>query len=103
MFKLVDESGLKDSDRKYLSDLYIAQFSGWKYVFLLLNCMHYKKENKFRELVIKYKVFEHMSDKRISKFDRIIEKDEGFVAFPKFVIRIINLEDRMSIVDDWQK
>ena len=81
VFKLIDKSGLKEDDRQYLSSLYIAQFSGWEYTLLLLNCMFYKKGEKFCELVFKYRIFEHMSDKRISKFDKIINKEKGFVYY----------------------
>lgn len=81
VFKLIDESGLEEADRKYLSDLYIAQLSGWEYTLILLNCMCYKKEYKFHRLAIKYKIFEQMSDKKISKFDKIIGKEKGFVYF----------------------
>lgn len=84
MLNLIDESGLKESDRKYLSNLYIAQLSGWEYTLILLNCMCYKKEYKFYRLAIKYKSFEQMSDKRISKFDKIIKKEKGFVYFKNF-------------------
>ena len=70
---------MNDTDKKYLSDLYIAQFSGWEYTMLLLICMFYKNGQKFRNLVIKYKIFEQMSDKKISKFARIIKKEKGFL------------------------
>ena len=72
----IDESELRDDDKKRLASLYIAQLSGWEYLFLFFNCIcNLNNSYKFAKLAIKYNVFQHMFTDMLKKCDEAMGRN----------------------------
>lgn len=62
IIKFIDGSKLDKDDKSVYSNILRAQFSNYELVLLFVNCLCYKRSDKFKLLVEEYSFFEHIYD-----------------------------------------
>ncbi|MCO4207951.1 putative phage abortive infection protein [Aeromonas hydrophila] len=60
IIKFIDGSKLAENDKFVYMNILRAQFSNYELVLLFVNCICYKRSEKFKLLVEKYSFFEHI-------------------------------------------
>ncbi|WP_447766883.1 putative phage abortive infection protein [Aeromonas veronii] len=60
IIKFIDGSKLNKDDKLVYSNILRAQFSNYELVLLFVNCLCYKRSDKFKLLVEEYSFFEHI-------------------------------------------
>jgi hypothetical protein len=68
IMKFIDKSKLSEGEKSIYMNILRAQFSNYELLLLFVNCLCYKRSDKFKCLVEKYGFFEHIYDTDLKEF-----------------------------------
>lgn len=68
IMKFIDKSKLSEDEKSVYMNILRAQFSNYELLLLFVNCLCYKRSDKFKCLVEKYGFFEHIYETDLNTF-----------------------------------
>ncbi|WP_323881400.1 putative phage abortive infection protein [Aeromonas caviae] len=68
IIKFIDNSKLSEDEKSVYINILRAQFSNYELLLLFVNCLCYKRSDKFKCLVEKYGFFEHIYETDLNTF-----------------------------------
>ncbi|MDX7844643.1 putative phage abortive infection protein [Aeromonas caviae] len=84
IMKFIDKSKLSEDEKSVYMNILRAQFSNYELLLLFVNCLCYKRSDKFKCLVEKYGFFEHIYEADLKTFMsnmntyKVVDKNKRF-------------------------